>query len=232
MTSRRGRASSIPSRARLIRMRARSARDTSHCREGAVLISRRSIAPSAVRSSIPATSASPWIAGPRSGSAATSAAASSSRAWTRGTSWSASTRTSMSARDHPWVMLPTRRISPLRTYQSVPSSDRTCVTRRPTCSTTPLASPRSTTSPTPYWSSASIEMPARKSFTSVCAPNPSATPTTPAEASRGPTSTCRIPRISTTTRAPTMNVAPEPSAEPIVLARCARRAAASGLVST
>ena len=40
-------------------------------------------------------------------------------------------------------------------------------------------------SPTPNWSSVTRKIPDRKSLTSVWAPNPSATPTTPALASSG-----------------------------------------------
>ncbi len=52
-------------------------------------------------------------------------------------------------RDQPCDMLPMRVISPLRTYQSVPFTSRTWVTRTLTYSTMPVASPRSTTSPMP-----------------------------------------------------------------------------------
>ena len=84
-----------------------------------------------------------------------------------------------------WLMLPTRRISPLRTYQTVPLTSRSRVTRRLTASTVPMASPRSTTSPTPYWSSKIMKMPDRKSLTSAWAPKPSATPMMPALAMSG-----------------------------------------------
>ncbi len=94
---------------------------------------------------------------------------------------------STTATAKPWLELPTRRISPLRTYQTVPLMSRSVVTRRPTASTVPLASPRSTTSPTPYWSSTSMNMPDRKSRTRFCAPKATATPSTPAEASTGAT---------------------------------------------
>ena len=73
----------------------------------------------------------------------------------------------------------------MRTYQTVPSTSRSRVTRRPTASTVPVASPRSTTSPTPYWSSNIMNMPDRKSFTSFWAPKPRATPRTPALARIG-----------------------------------------------
>ena len=86
-----------------------------------------------------------------------------------------------------WLWLPTRRISPLRTYQTVPSTSRTRVTRRPTFSTVPIASPRSTASPTPYWSSIIIITPDRKSLTRFWAPKPIARPSTPALARIGAT---------------------------------------------
>ena len=40
-------------------------------------------------------------------------------------------------------------------------------------------------SPTPYWSSSSMNRPAIRSLTRLCAPKPSATPTMPALASSG-----------------------------------------------
>ena len=73
----------------------------------------------------------------------------------------------------------------MRTYQTVPLTSRSRVTRRLTASTVPEASPRSTTSPTPYWSSKIMKMPDRKSLTSACDPKPSATPMMPALAIRG-----------------------------------------------
>ena len=61
------------------------------------------------------------------------------------------------------------------------------VTRSPTASTVPLATSRSTASPTPYWSSKIMKMPDRKSLTRLWAPKPIATPTMPALAISGPT---------------------------------------------
>ena len=94
--------------------------------------------------------------------------------------------TSTTTTAQPWLLLPTRTISPLRMYQSTPRPSRIVVIRSPTDSTVPLASPTSTTSPTPYWSSMSMKMPDRKSRTRFCAPNPTATPTMPAPAMSGP----------------------------------------------
>ena len=73
----------------------------------------------------------------------------------------------------------------MRTYQTVPLTSRSRVTRRLTASTVPEASPRSTSSPTPYWSSKIMKMPERKSLTSACEPKPMATPMIPALAMRG-----------------------------------------------
>ena len=50
----------------------------------------------------------------------------------------------------------------MRTYQTVPLTSRSRVTRRLTASTVPMASPRSTTSPTPYWSSKIMKMPGQE----------------------------------------------------------------------
>src|SRR4051812_17514679 len=68
------------------------------------------------------------------------------------------------------------------------------VVRRLTASTLPVASPTSTTSPTPNWSSTRMNRPARKSRTSACEPKPIARPTTPAPASSGPRSMPSWPR--------------------------------------
>src|SRR6478609_6758837 len=86
---------------------------------------------------------------------------------------------------NPCDRLPMRMISPLRTYQVTPLASRNRVIRRVTSSTVPIASPVSITSPTPYWSSMIMNTPARKSLTRLCAPKPSATPATPADASSG-----------------------------------------------
>ena len=82
----------------------------------------------------------------------------------------------MITRDQPIDMLPMRVISPLRTYQSVPFTSRTVVTRTLTYSTIPVARPRSTTSPMPTWSSATMKMPLSTSFTMFCAPKPRPAP--------------------------------------------------------
>jgi hypothetical protein len=74
-------------------------------------------------------------------------------------------------------------------------------------------------SPTPYWSSSSMNMPDRKSRTRFWAPKPSATPTMPAEARTGPSATPNSARIITTAIAPTRTELAERSTEPIVRAR-------------
>ena len=71
--------------------------------------------------------------------------------------------------------LPTRATPPWGTYQIFPRGSRSRTLRSEIRSTTPLASPRSTLSPTPYWSSASTKNPAIRSRTSVCAPKASGT---------------------------------------------------------
>ena len=107
------------------------------------------------------------------------------------------TVTSSTLRAHSWLLLPTRVICPFGTYQTVPFTSRSRVVRRPTASTVPDASPRSMMSPTPYWSSTSMKMPERKSFTRLCAPKPRAMPTMPALATSGPRLMPSSPRIVT-----------------------------------
>ena len=121
-----------------------------------------------------------------------------------------------------WLLLPTRMISPLRTYQTVPSMSRSRVTRSPTASTVPVASPASTTSPTPYWSSKIMKMPDRKSLTRLCAPKPMATPAMPALARIGPMSTNSL-RIIVPTTATTTALMMLLNRLPMVRARCTRR---------
>ena len=72
---------------------------------------------------------------------------------------------SISARDQCWDWLPTRRISPLGTCHTVPSTERSRVVRRETASTVPEVSlSRLTMSPTPNWSSIRMKTPDRKSL--------------------------------------------------------------------
>src|SRR4051794_21475758 len=135
--------------------------------------------------------------------------------------------TSTTATAKPWLELPTRRISPLRTYQTVPLTSRIVVIRRPTASTVPDASPTSTTSPTPYWSSSIMNTPERKSFTTFWAPNPMATPRMPAEASTGARFTPSSARIIMNAVPYTTTDVIDLNTEPIVLARWARRSDSS-----
>ncbi len=124
-----------------------------------------------------------------------------------------------------WLMLPTRVISPLRTYQTVPLMSRTRVTRRLTASTVPIASPRSISSPTPYWSSKIMKIPARKSLTRLCAPKPRASPRIPALATIGAMSTPTSARTMVVTTARITPVMRLLRRLPIALARCTRRVA-------
>ena len=129
------------------------------------------------------------------------------------------TGTSTTATAKPWLLLPTRRISPLRTYQRVPLTSRNVVMRSPTVSTVPLAWPTSTMSPTPYWSSSSMNMPERKSLTRFCAPKPTAMPTMPAEARIGARSTPNSPSTMIAAMIPTTAEQSDRSTEPSVRAR-------------
>ena len=69
---------------------------------------------------------------------------------------------------------------PFGTYQTTPSTSRNRVVRNETSSTVPVAKPRSTTSPTPTWSSMMMNAPLIRSRSRFCAPNASATPISPA----------------------------------------------------
>ena len=137
---------------------------------------------------------------------------------------------SSTARAQFWLMLPTRMISPLRTYQTVPLTSRSRVTRSVTASTVPVASPTSTTSPMPYWSSKSMKRPDRKSETSDWAPKPSATPTMPAPAMSGPMLTSNSESTMTPAMAKIAKEATERSTWPRVSARCLRRSRATRAV--
>ena len=95
---------------------------------------------------------------------------------TASTSASYGTARSRMTRAQPCDMLPTRRISPFRTNHSVPFTSRTLVMRICTSSTMPVAGPRSTTSPTPSWSSTTMKRPFSTSFTMFWAPKPSPAP--------------------------------------------------------
>ena len=78
-------------------------------------------------------------------------------------------------------------------------------------------------SPTPYWSSSSMNRPAIRSLTRVCAPKPSATPAMPALASRGARSKLNSSRIIRTAMPKTNAVTRLRSTEPIASARWRRR---------
>jgi hypothetical protein len=72
---------------------------------------------------------------------------------------------------------------------TVPEKSRRRMVRIVIASTTPELPLRSMTSPTCTWSSIRMNRPVMTSFTSVCAPKPTASPMTPAPASSGPMST-------------------------------------------
>lgn len=128
----------------------------------------------------------------------------------------------------PWLRLATRLISPLRTYHSSPLSARSVVTRSPISTTVPLASPASIRSPTPYWSSSSMNMPLSTSVTRLRAPKPIATPRIPALAIRGPSSMLSWESTISAAVPSTRTEAAERSTEPMAAARWMRR---SGLAS-
>ena len=188
--------------------------------------------PSTPRFSTPHTSGSSSTTRPSTGSCHTLSATALIVRVARSVSVSYATDTSSSARDQPWLMLPIRMISPLRMCHTVPSTLRSRVVRRLTASTIPLASPASMASPTPYWSSRIMNIPFRKSFTTFCAPKPSATPTTPALAMSGPRSK---PSSASTIDVATVNTVMEVtlrSTEPMVSVRWRRRSVSSGAAST
>jgi hypothetical protein len=82
------------------------------------------------------------------------------------------------------------------------------------------------TSPTPYWSSTTTKMPARKSLIRFWAPKPRATPAIPAEARIGPSDTPISPRIITIAVVKTMTDTPLLRTEPSAWVRCIRRSPA------
>ena len=134
------------------------------------------------------------------------------------------TPTSSSVRAHSWLMLPMRVIWPFGTLDSAPETSRTSVVRRLMPSTTPtIPSPASITSPIPYWSSASMNTPARKSETRSCAPKPTASPMIPAPAISGARLIPNTPRIMNTAMVSTITLARLRSSVPRASARVARR---------
>ena len=93
----------------------------------------------------------------------------------------------------------------------------------------PVASPTSTTSPTPYWSSKIMKSPERKSLTSDWAPKPSAMPMMPALAMIGAMLTPTSLSIMVAKTAISTIVITLFRTLPMVIARCARRAETAGL---
>jgi len=86
-----------------------------------------------------------------------------------------------------------------------------------------MATPVSMTSPTPYWSSSSMNSPVRKSRTIVWAPNARAMPTTPAPAISGASSIPSSPRAVSSAIVHTTALTTLRSTTPIVCARWMRR---------
>ena len=141
--------SGMPSSSIACLSRIRSSRATSSLALARVLMTRRMTSASPEIDSRPQTSGCSRMRVRHFGSFARPFAVSSIAFSTRSMSASVATARSMMTRDQPCDRLPMRRISPLRTYQSVPFTSRTWVTRTLTYSTIPEASPRSTTSPMP-----------------------------------------------------------------------------------
>src|SRR5579884_2046939 len=212
--------------------RARSSRATRHCSSGRVLATSRMTTFSGLTSSTPQTSGSSITSGPNVGSRQTVSAVSWMTWLARAMSASAGSLRSSSARDHCCDLLPTRVIVPFGTCQTTPSTSRRRVVRRLMPSTVPVATPASITSPTPYWSSASMKMPLRKSRTRLCAPKPIATPTIPAPATIGPRATPSASSTLMSAIAHTTTATMLASSAPIVSARCARRTFGIGPVSS
>ncbi len=77
---------------------------------------------------------------------------------------------------------PTRRIWPLGTCHTVPLTSRRRVVRSDTASIGAVGLADVDDVATPYWSSTRMKIPARKSFTRLWAPKPTATPARPAPA--------------------------------------------------
>ena len=122
--------------------------------------------------------------------------------------------------------------SPFGMCQTTPSASRRRVVRRLTPSTVPDATPVSITSPTPYWSSMIMKIPERKSFTSDCAPKPTATPMMLAPMPIAARFTSSVSRTITSAVAQISAATMLRSTAPIVSARSARRMFGTGEVSS
>ena len=170
------RISSMPTSSSASRRWVRIAQATSSRWFAVVRATMRSTTPSAVTDSSPHSSGVSVTLPCHSGIATAAFAAARRSGCSCSTSAEFGTVTSTIARDQPCDRLPTRVSSPLRTYQSTPFTSRICVTRMPTASTTPVARSVSTMSPTPSWSSATMNSPVSTSFTRFCAPKPSPAP--------------------------------------------------------
>jgi hypothetical protein len=104
---------------------------------------------------------------------------------------------------------------------------RRIVVRSETFSIVPVTSPTSTMSPTPYWSSAIMKNPARKSRTIVWAPKPIAMPAIPAPARSGARLMPTSPRINSAAMIHTTMVAVLAKTLVIVSVRAVARASIS-----
>ena len=160
-------------------------------------------------------------------------AVASSRCCTASTSTPFGTVTSTIARAQPCDWLPMRVSSPFRTYQSTPFTSRIWVTRMPTASTIPLARSVFTTSPTPSWSSATMNRPVSTSLTIVCAPKPRPAPNAAVIRENAPVmfglitvTMLMIAMIATTAETTLFRT------EPSVRVRCTTRAALTGEASS
>ena len=213
-------------------MRVRSSRSTRHCCWGWVRTTTRMTTRPGSSDSTPSTVGSARMIDAKSGSCQMVAVTSRITSVAVPASASKVTGTSTTARDHCCDLLPIRRIVPFGMCQTTPSTSRSRVVRRLTPSTVPVATPASTTSPTPNWSSMSMNMPERKSRTSDCAPNPRATPAMPAPAIRGARLMPSASRIVSTAMDQIVMVIRLRTTAPMVSARWVRRACDIGPVST
>ncbi|CAG6393232.1 hypothetical protein SCOCK_20263 [Actinacidiphila cocklensis] len=215
----------MPSRSKARLIRQRSSRATAAACPGIVLACTWSTTKSEPTDSRPSICTGSHRYSSQGSSLLIASAVSTTTARARSMSSPEPTWTSTTAVAQPWLRLPIRLTSPLRTYQISPFSPRSFVTRRPTSTTVPDATPASMTSPTPYWSSRIMKTPDRKSVTRLRAPKPIATPATPALASSGARSIFSTDRTVSAAVPRMRNDATLLSTEPIASLRCLRRSA-------
>ncbi len=215
----------MPASSKASLIRQRSSRSTANCWPGIVFAEIFTVIDASSTSSRPSTSTGPHRRSSHGDSFARPSATCLTTSRTRVRLSDGLTWTVTPAVAQPWLRLPIRLISPLRTYQISPLSPRSLVTRRPTSTTSPEATPASILSPTPYWSSRIMNTPDRKSVTRFRAPKPIATPATPALASSGPRLMPRAPSTISPAVPRIRNEATERRTEPIASERCRRRSA-------